>query len=59
MSMQCRMLKEDGRACGHYVHKCKRCTKFGCDNRNCKNINFDSGSGLCYACGQTSARETA
>lgn len=57
MSMQCRMKLDDSdRTCGKYVHKCKRCNKYGCDNRNCKNLNFDSGTGLCYACGATSAR---
>ena len=56
MSMQCRMKLESDRACGKYVFKCKRCSKYGCDNKDCKNINFDSSSGLCYACGQTSAR---
>ena len=56
MTMQCRMKLESDRACGKYVFKCKRCSKYGCDNKDCKNVNFDSSSGLCYACGQTSAR---
>lgn len=56
--MQCRMKLDTDRQCGKYVWKCKKCNAHGCDNKDCKNIQFDSGTGLCFACGTISARVT-
>lgn len=54
--MQCRMLTENGRQCGDYLFKCKKCGSAGCANRNCRNQQFDSGNGMCYSCHQSNAR---
>jgi hypothetical protein len=53
---QCRMQLDNGRSCGDYLWKCKKCGAAGCSNRNCRNQRFDSGNGMCLSCGQSNAK---
>jgi hypothetical protein len=53
---QCRMQLENGRSCGDYLWKCKKCGAAGCSNRNCRNQRFDPGNGMCLSCTQSNAK---
>lgn len=51
--MQCMMPDENNRSCGYMVWTCKACGARGCQNRKCRNQNFDQSR--CLSCGKTSA----